>query len=560
MGRRHRHPHPAGPRAAPGIGYVIQQAGLFPHRKVADNIATVPQLLGWDKDRIAPGSTSWPTCSASTPTARPLPGGAVRAASSSGSASPARWPPTRRCCSWTSPTRRSTPSCGPACRTSCSTCSARCTRRSCSSPTTSTRPSSSPTASPSSTSAACSSRSAARGAAAGAGRRLRGRLPGRRPGHQAPVAHAGRRPLSRRAGGRAHRHGRRGPRGHGRARHRLGRRARRRPPARLGRRRRRSTAAATAREPNPGRSPPRPPRHTLKAALDGIVTSAPGWRSWSARDDDGRATSACSPSTTWPRGSPVSGRAGRWRRAVRPLGLGRRPHRRDRRRDLSGSTSSSPCAVGIGFVLAGAGARRRPLALDLRAAGRLLRGALRHPQPGAVRRADPHPRLRARVPPAAGRAGQLHAADPAAEHRRRPRRRAPEVREAADGMGYERWRRVLRVDLPLATPAIVAGLRIATVTTIGPGHRHRAHRRGRLRRPHQRRAVPDFPTPIVVGAVLSVALAIAFDVLFVLSSGCSPRGPGRRPTAAPAGRRRSPTRGPQRARRDGSRAGDGPIA
>jgi osmoprotectant transport system ATP-binding protein len=35
-----------------GIGYVIQQAGLFPHRKVRDNIATVPQLLGWPKARI----------------------------------------------------------------------------------------------------------------------------------------------------------------------------------------------------------------------------------------------------------------------------------------------------------------------------------------------------------------------------------------------------------------------------------------------------------------------------------------------------------------------------
>jgi osmoprotectant transport system ATP-binding protein len=34
-----------------GIGYVIQQAGLFPHRTVADNIATVPKLLGWDKQR-----------------------------------------------------------------------------------------------------------------------------------------------------------------------------------------------------------------------------------------------------------------------------------------------------------------------------------------------------------------------------------------------------------------------------------------------------------------------------------------------------------------------------
>jgi osmoprotectant transport system ATP-binding protein len=36
-----------------GIGYVIQQTGLFPHRSVADNIGTVPKLLGWSKDRIA---------------------------------------------------------------------------------------------------------------------------------------------------------------------------------------------------------------------------------------------------------------------------------------------------------------------------------------------------------------------------------------------------------------------------------------------------------------------------------------------------------------------------
>jgi osmoprotectant transport system ATP-binding protein len=34
------------------IGYVIQQIGLFPHRTVADNIATVPHLLGWDRERI----------------------------------------------------------------------------------------------------------------------------------------------------------------------------------------------------------------------------------------------------------------------------------------------------------------------------------------------------------------------------------------------------------------------------------------------------------------------------------------------------------------------------
>jgi osmoprotectant transport system ATP-binding protein len=35
-----------------GIGYVIQQVGLFPHMTVEHNIATVPKLLGWDRERI----------------------------------------------------------------------------------------------------------------------------------------------------------------------------------------------------------------------------------------------------------------------------------------------------------------------------------------------------------------------------------------------------------------------------------------------------------------------------------------------------------------------------
>jgi len=34
------------------IGYVIQQVGLFPHQTVAENIATVPRILGWDRRRI----------------------------------------------------------------------------------------------------------------------------------------------------------------------------------------------------------------------------------------------------------------------------------------------------------------------------------------------------------------------------------------------------------------------------------------------------------------------------------------------------------------------------
>lgn len=35
------------------IGYVIQQIGLFPHQTIAENVATVPKMLGWDKKRIS---------------------------------------------------------------------------------------------------------------------------------------------------------------------------------------------------------------------------------------------------------------------------------------------------------------------------------------------------------------------------------------------------------------------------------------------------------------------------------------------------------------------------
>jgi osmoprotectant transport system ATP-binding protein len=36
-----------------GIGYVIQTVGLLPHRTIADNIGTVPRLLGWDRSKVA---------------------------------------------------------------------------------------------------------------------------------------------------------------------------------------------------------------------------------------------------------------------------------------------------------------------------------------------------------------------------------------------------------------------------------------------------------------------------------------------------------------------------
>jgi osmoprotectant transport system ATP-binding protein len=40
-----------------GIGFVIQQVGLFPHMTIADNIGTVPRLLGWERSRVRERTT-----------------------------------------------------------------------------------------------------------------------------------------------------------------------------------------------------------------------------------------------------------------------------------------------------------------------------------------------------------------------------------------------------------------------------------------------------------------------------------------------------------------------
>ncbi|MEU3454124.1 ABC transporter permease [Micromonospora sp. NPDC006766] len=42
----------------------------------------------------------------------------------------------------------------------------------------------------------------------------------------------------------------------------------------------------------------------------------------------------------------------------------------------------------------------------------------------------------------------------------------PEVLEAAEGMGYGRWARLFRIELPLALPGVLTGLRLATVSTV----------------------------------------------------------------------------------------------
>jgi osmoprotectant transport system permease protein len=90
-----------------------------------------------------------------------------------------------------------------------------------------------------------------------------------------------------------------------------------------------------------------------------------------------------------------------------------------------------------------------------------------------------------------------------------------EVLDAADGMGYTRRRRLLRVELPLALPAIVAGIRLATVSTIGLVTVTFIVDQGGLGRLIQDGYQRDFHTPLVVGIVLSVALAIVADLVLV---------------------------------------------
>jgi osmoprotectant transport system permease protein len=97
----------------------------------------------------------------------------------------------------------------------------------------------------------------------------------------------------------------------------------------------------------------------------------------------------------------------------------------------------------------------------------------------------------------------------------------PDVEEAADGMGYTRRQRLRAVELPLALPLIVAGIRVASVSTIGLvtitgalGERFgglgffifEGYRRG-------------FQTEILFGAIPSMVLAIAVDLALVAVEG-----------------------------------------
>jgi len=94
---------------------------------------------------------------------------------------------------------------------------------------------------------------------------------------------------------------------------------------------------------------------------------------------------------------------------------------------------------------------------------------------------------------------------------------ADSVTESASAMGYTDRQRLLRVELPLALPVIVSGLRIATVTTVGlvPISGLLGSDQGGLGQLIFDGLNRFFNTPLIVGATLTVALAIALDLLLV---------------------------------------------
>jgi osmoprotectant transport system permease protein len=90
----------------------------------------------------------------------------------------------------------------------------------------------------------------------------------------------------------------------------------------------------------------------------------------------------------------------------------------------------------------------------------------------------------------------------------------PEAVEAAKGMGYRPARLFFEIELPLALPVIIAGVRIAAVTVIGLVTVTALLGLGGLGQFILRgfRVLPPYPTQIIVGTLLSVVLAVAVDL------------------------------------------------
>jgi osmoprotectant transport system permease protein len=94
----------------------------------------------------------------------------------------------------------------------------------------------------------------------------------------------------------------------------------------------------------------------------------------------------------------------------------------------------------------------------------------------------------------------------------------PEVRDAAAGMGMGPTQSLIRVELPLAAPAIIAGLRIATVTVISLATVAALIDNAGLGVPILTAISNDvFKTELIVAGAMAVGLALAADALLVVA-------------------------------------------
>jgi osmoprotectant transport system permease protein len=91
----------------------------------------------------------------------------------------------------------------------------------------------------------------------------------------------------------------------------------------------------------------------------------------------------------------------------------------------------------------------------------------------------------------------------------------PDVREAAIGMGYSQGQLLWRIELPLALAVIIAGVRVAVVTTVGLVTVTALIGQGGLGALIIQGIQQFFATPLVIGAVGSIALAILLDSALV---------------------------------------------
>ncbi len=97
-------------------------------------------------------------------------------------------------------------------------------------------------------------------------------------------------------------------------------------------------------------------------------------------------------------------------------------------------------------------------------------------------------------------------------------RSVPEpVRQAAVAMGFGTWRRLATVELPIATPVVIAGLRVAAVSSISLVSVGQLIGIGALGYLFVDGIQRNFTTEIVTGVVLIVILAVVTDLVLVLA-------------------------------------------